>query len=62
MLAGPVTGDVAADGTVTDSLVLSVGGVRWDEVASLYGRTASDLVYTTRLAADGRLVCCSATG
>ena len=56
VLAGPVTGDVAADGTVTDSLVLSVGGVRWDEVPSLYGRTASDLVYTTRLAADGRLV------
>jgi hypothetical protein len=56
VLAGPVTGDVAADGTVTDSLVLSVGGVRWDEVASLYGRTASDLVYATRLAADGRLV------
>ncbi len=56
VLAGPVTGDVAADGTVTDSLVLQVGGVRWDEVASLYGRTASDLVYATRLAADGRLV------
>jgi hypothetical protein len=56
VLAGPVTGDVASDGTVTDSLVLRVGGVRWDEVASLYGRTASDLVYATRLAADGRLV------
>jgi hypothetical protein len=56
VLAGPVTGDVAADGTVADSLVLSVGGVRWDEVASLYGRTPSDLVYVTRLAADGRLV------
>jgi hypothetical protein len=56
VLAGPVTGDVAADGTVADSLVLSVGGVRWDEVASLYGRTPSDLVYATRLAADGRLV------
>jgi hypothetical protein len=56
VLTGPVTGDVAAGGTVTDSLLLRVGGVRWDEVASLYGRTASDLVYTTRLAADGRLV------
>jgi hypothetical protein len=56
VLAGPVTGDVAAGGTVTDSLVLRVGGVRWDEVASLYGHTASDLVYATRLAADGRLV------
>jgi hypothetical protein len=56
VLTGPVTGDVATDGTVTDSLVLRVGGVRWDEVASLYGRTASDQVYATRLAADGRLV------
>jgi hypothetical protein len=56
VLAGPVTGDVAADGTVTDSLVLSVGGVRWDEVPSLYGHAAGDLVYATRLAADGRLV------
>ena len=56
ILAGPVTGDVAADGTVADSLIVTVGGVRWDEVPSLYGRAASDLVYTTRLAADGRLV------
>jgi len=56
VLAGPVTGDVAADGTVTDSLVLTVGGVRWDEVPSLYGHAAGDLVYATRLAADGRLV------
>lgn len=56
VLAGPVTGDVAADGTVTDSLAVSVAGVSWDEVASLYGRTASNLVYATRLAADGRLV------
>jgi hypothetical protein len=56
VLAGPITGDVAADGTVTDSLIVSVGGVRWEEVSSLYGRTASELVYTTRLAADGRMV------
>ena len=56
VLAGPVTGDVAADGTVTNSLVLSVGGVRWDDVPSLYGHAAGDLVYATRLAADGRLV------
>jgi hypothetical protein len=56
VLAGPVTGDVAADGTVTDSLVLQVGGVRWVEVASLYGSTPSDQVYATRLTADGRLV------
>jgi hypothetical protein len=56
VLPVPVTGDVAADGTVADSLVLSVGGVRWDEVPTLYGRGPGDLVYTTRLAADGRLV------
>jgi hypothetical protein len=56
VLAGPVTGDVAADGSITDSLLLRVGGVQWDEVPSLYGRTAGDLVYTTRLVADGRVV------
>lgn len=56
VLAGPVTGDVAADGTITDSLVVKVAGVQWDEAPSLYARTASDLVYATRLAADGRLV------
>ena len=56
VIVGPVTGDVAADGTVTDSLVITVGGVRFDEVASLYGRGPEQPVYTTRLAADGRLV------
>jgi len=56
VVAGPVTGDVAADGTVTDSLVVTVGGVRWDEVDSLYGRGPGDLVYATRPVADGRLV------
>jgi hypothetical protein len=56
VLAGPVTGDVATDGTVTDSLVVTVDGERWDEVPSLYGRGPDELVYTTRLAADGRLV------
>ena len=51
-----VTGDLAADGTVTSSLVIWVDGVRYDEVPSLYGRAASEQVYATRLAADGRLL------
>jgi hypothetical protein len=55
ILSGPVTGDVATDGTVTDSLGITVGGVRFDEVPSLYGRGADEPVYTTRLVADGRL-------
>ena len=33
IVPGPVTGDVDAAGTVTDSLVVRVGGVRFDEVA-----------------------------
>ncbi|WP_426503078.1 hypothetical protein ACPPVO_36400 [Dactylosporangium sp. McL0621] len=56
VIAGPVTADAAADGTVTDSMVVVVDGVRWDEVPSLYGRGPSELVYSTRLAADGQLV------
>ena len=56
IVPGPVTGDVAADGTVTDSLVVTVGGVRFDEIGDLYGRGPADLVYASRLAADGRLV------
>jgi hypothetical protein len=56
VVPGPVTGDVGTDGSITDSLVVHVAGVRYDEVASLYGRGPADLVYTTRLAADGRLV------
>ncbi|MCW3819200.1 hypothetical protein ONA91_32640 [Micromonospora sp. DR5-3] len=56
IITGPVTGDLSADGTVTSSLVIDVAGVRYDEVPSLYGRAPADLVYTTRLAADGRLV------
>ncbi|WP_331755551.1 hypothetical protein [Streptomyces sp. NBC_01643] len=56
VVTGPVTGDLAADGTVTSSLVIWVGGVRYDEVPSLYGRAADEPVYTTRLAADGRLM------
>jgi hypothetical protein len=56
VLSGPVTGDVADDGTVTDSLAVNVGGVSWQEVPTLYGHGAGDMVYSTRLAADGRLV------
>lgn len=55
-VSGPVTGDIAADGTVTDSLIITVDGVRFDEVPSLSGRGANEPVYATRLAADGRLV------
>jgi hypothetical protein len=56
IITGPVTGDLAADGTVTSSLVVWVAGVRYDEVPSLYGRAATEPVYTTRLAADGRVM------
>jgi hypothetical protein len=56
IVPGPVTGDVDATGTVTDSLVVRVGGVRFDEVPTLYGRGPSDLVYSTKIAADGQLV------
>lgn len=55
VISGPVTGDVSVDGTVTDSLVVNVAGVRFDEVPSLYRRGPDEPVYTTRLAADGRL-------
>ncbi|HKP41176.1 hypothetical protein [Mycobacterium sp.] len=55
VISGPVTGDVSADGTVTDSLSISVAGERFDEVPTLYGRGPGEPVYTTRLAADGRL-------
>lgn len=56
VVPGPVTGDVGTDGSITDSLTVRVAGVRFDEVASLYGRGPADLVYTSRLAADGQLV------
>jgi hypothetical protein len=56
IVPGPVTGDVDAAGTVTDSLVVRVGGVRFDEVPSLYGRGPSEPVFSTRIAADGSLV------
>jgi hypothetical protein len=56
VVAGPVTGDVDAHGVVTDSLMVQVDGVRFDEVGSLYGRGPAEQVYATRLAADGRLV------
>lgn len=56
VVPGPVTADVDANGTVTNSLVVEVAGLRFDEVATLYGTGPSDPVYATRLAADGRLV------
>lgn len=56
VVAGPVTGDVDAAGRVTDSLSVRVDGLAYDEVAGLYGHGPADPVFTTRLAADGRLV------
>lgn len=56
VVPGPVTGDVDAAGAVTDSLVVRVGGLRYDEVPTLYGRAPGDLVYSARVAADGQLV------
>ncbi|CCH76131.1 hypothetical protein BN12_1080008 [Nostocoides japonicum T1-X7] len=56
VVPGPVTGDVDATGTVADSLVVEVAGVRFDEVPTLYGRGPSDPVYSSKIAADGRLV------
>ena len=56
IVSGPVTGDIDSSGRVTNSLVVRVGGVAFDEVGSLYARGANEPVFTTRLAADGRLV------
>jgi hypothetical protein len=56
IVPGPVTGDVDAAGTVTDSLIVRVAGVRFDEVPTLYGRGLSEPVYSTKIAADGTLV------
>src|SRR5450631_658195 len=56
IVPGPVTGDVDAAGTLTDSLVVRVAGVRFDEVPTLYGRGPSEPVYSTKIAADGTLV------
>jgi hypothetical protein len=56
IVPGPVTGDVDAAGTVSDSLVVRVAGVRFDEVPTLYGRGPSEPVYSTKIAADGTLV------
>jgi len=56
IVPGPVTGDVDAAGTVTDSLVVRVAGVRFDEFPTLYGRGPSEPVYSTKIAADGTLV------
>ncbi|MGW5672490.1 hypothetical protein, partial [Micromonospora sp. NPDC003776] len=56
VVPGPVTADVDPAGRVTDSLAVRVGGVAYDEVDSLFGRDPAAPVFTTRLAADGRLV------
>ena len=56
IVPGPVTGDVDTAGTVTDSLVVRVAGVRFDEVPTLYARGPSEPVYSTKIAADGTLV------
>ena len=56
IVPGPVTGDVDAAGTVTDSLVVRVAGARFDEVPTLYGHGPSEPVYSTKIAADGTLV------
>ncbi|MEO7070911.1 MAG: hypothetical protein ABI131_10515 [Nostocoides sp.] len=56
IVPGPVTGDVDAAGSVTDSLVVRVAGVRFEEVPTLYARGPSEPVYSTKIAADGTLV------
>ncbi|MFJ9406929.1 hypothetical protein [Streptomyces sp. NPDC101393] len=45
----------AVPGGVASSLRVFVAGVRWTERPTLYGATANDQVYTTRIAADGAL-------
>ena len=40
---------------VDSTLEVRINGVRWDEVASLYGAGANDAVYTTRIADDARM-------
>jgi hypothetical protein len=56
IVPGPVTGDVDGSGAVTNSLVVRVGGVRFEEVPSLYARGSGEQVYATKIAADGQLV------
>lgn len=56
LLAGPVAADVDAAGRVRSSLLVRVGGIEFTEVRSLYGRGPAERVFTTRLAADGRLL------
>jgi hypothetical protein len=56
IVPGPVTSDIDSSGRLTDSLAVRVGGVAYEEVDSLYGRATGEPVFTTRLAADGRLV------
>jgi hypothetical protein len=56
IVAGPVTADVDSDGAVIDSLAVRVGGVSFAETASLYGQGPDAQVFSSRLAADGRMV------
>lgn len=56
IVPGPVAGDVDAAGSVTDSLVVRAGGVRLDEVPTLYARGPSEPVFSSKIAADGTLV------
>lgn len=56
VVPGPVTADVDTSGQVGSSLTVQVAGVAFEEVPSLYGRGPGELVYTTRLAADGQVV------
>jgi len=51
----------AVPGGIASSLQIAVNGVKWREVASLYGTAPSDQVYLTRVADDGRCRCNSAT-
>ncbi len=56
IVPGPVTGDVDAAGSVSDSLVVRVDGLRLQEVPTLYARGPNEPVFSTRIAADGTLV------
>jgi predicted phage baseplate assembly protein len=45
----------ATDSGVESTLEVRVNGVRWDEVASLYGAAPNHIVYTTRIADDASM-------
>ncbi len=48
----PIAYDLDDAGTPVPSMLLRVGGVRWDEVPSLYGQGGAE-VFATRLGPDG---------